>query len=116
MISKKPKHLNYYSLKRIEKINAEVPIRLKLIERCGGKPAHVNRTVYNNGKPYTLKRVYCIGGRCEICKLPAGYEVLEPHEQIRRSAGGKLSLMNSVMCHRECHRNQHSKPQLKWLP
>lgn len=113
---KRSRHPNQYSLKRIEALNAEVPVRLKLIKRCGGVPHHYTQVVHNNGQRYVIKRVACIGGVCEICHKPAIYgERLEPHENPPRSKGTKVSLKYSKMCHRACHRAQHSKPQLEWI-
>ena len=115
MKTRKP--LNRYSLHRIEKLNAEVPERIKLIARCGGLPRFYTQFIKrNDGSQHEIKRVVCIGGVCELCKMHANGEILEPHEAItKRSAGGKVSLENSLMVHRSCHKDQHSKPQLKWL-
>lgn len=108
--------INKYSLKKIGRLNAEVPARIALCIRCGGKPSQYDEKVKHNGVTNIIHRVKCVGGRCEICHQPAGKgEVLEPHELPKRSAGGKVSLKDSKMCHRRCHRNQHSKPQLKFI-
>jgi hypothetical protein len=112
----KRKYPNRYSLKRIENLNAELPVRLKLIERCGGTPRFYDQTVYHNGTKHIIHRVYCVGGTCEMCGEPARFgEILEPHEDPKRSAGGKVSLEHSKMSHRRCHRKEHSKPQLEWI-
>ena len=115
MKTRKP--LNRYSLHRIEKLNAEVPERIKLIARCGGLPRfHTQFVNRNDGSQHEIKRVVCIGGTCELCNLPARYgENLEPHESPKRSAGGKVSLDGSKMVHRSCHNGEHPGPQLKWL-
>lgn len=114
---KRSKRPNRYSLSKIRKLNDELPERIKLIERCGGKPQFYTETFKrNDGSVHKIKRVRCIGGRCEICgELALNGEFLEPHETPKRSAGGKVSLKDSVMCHRSCHREQHSKPQLEWI-
>lgn len=107
--------LNKYSLKKIEKLNAEVPIRIALANRVGGKPLiKVQAVRRNGGSIHKITRILCVGGICEVCNKPAVRgEILEPHEVVKRSAGGKLSLENSKMCHRRCH--PVSKPQLEWI-
>lgn len=88
--------INKYSLKKIAQLNAEVPARIALANRCGGKPIPRDVTVKHNGVSYTIRRIICVGGRCEICGQPAGQgEVLEPHESPKRSAGGVVSLRDS---------------------
>jgi len=105
---------NKYSLRRIDKLNAELPERLKLIIRCGGEPYFYNQFAKHNGSTFIIRRVRCVGGVCEICHDPArDDEILEPHEDPERSAGGRVSLEQSVMCHRRCH--PISKPQLEWI-
>ena len=114
---KRSKRPNQYSLSKIARLNAEFPERVKLIARCGGHlRVHEQLVRRNDGTKHTIKRAICVGGYCEICHQPANGETLEPHEyKIKRSAGGHVSLDNSIMCHRSCHREQHSKPQLKWI-
>ena len=114
---KRGKTPNRYSLKKIDSLNEELPERIKLIERCGGQP-ELYTQVYrrNDGTMHEIHRVRCIGGVCELCGLPAGDdEVLEPHEYPKRSAGGKVSLNDSKMCHRVCHMKQHGKPMFNWI-
>lgn len=108
---------NIYSMKKIDSLNAELPERIKLIARCSGTPRFRNESVkHNSGATYIIRRVYCIGGVCEICGLPArNGEILEPHEFPKRSAGAKVSLSQSLMCHRICHMKEHSQPQLTWI-
>lgn len=108
--------LNKYSLKKIAQLNTEAPIRIALAKRAGGTPIVKIQTVKrNDGTIHKIKRVFCVGGVCEICGKPSKRgEILEPHELIKRSAGGQVSLDNSRMCHRTCH--PVSKPQLNWIP
>lgn len=113
MKTRKP--LNRYSLSRIRRLNEEVPERIKLIARCGGLPRFYTQFIKrNDGSQHEIKRVVCIGGTCELCGFHGDY--LEPHEaNTKRSAGGKVSLENSLMVHRSCHNGEHPGPQLKWL-
>ncbi len=110
--SKKRVALNHYSLRRIRELNEQIPIRLALIERCGGRPIERQQTVYHSGTKYIINRVICIDGLCECgCDKHQTCDkvnhrqrgVLEPHEKLRRSQGGKVSLENSIMVLRPCH-------------
>ena len=108
---------NRYSMRKIDALNAELPERIKLIERCGGTPYFYNEPVKrNDGGTYIIRRVLCIGGVCEICGQPCrNGEHLEPHENPKRSQGGKVSLAQSLMCHRTCHMGEHAQPELEWI-
>jgi len=101
------KGLNQVSSKHLEELRAELPIRLALIERCGGSPVYREFSVVVDGERSTVQTVLCWGGICELCGKPAKGEFLEPHEKWHRSLGGRLSLPNSVMCHRACHNREH---------
>lgn len=101
--------INRYSLKKISEIQGEAPIRIKLCKRAGGIPATREVQIYRNGQKYTHIKVECIGGVCECgltdCpKYPSYGQHLEPHEKVFRSRGGKLSMSNSIMVLRRCHR------------
>jgi len=65
------KNINRYSLKRIAEINAEVPIRLSLCNRVGGTPIIKDQTVKRHNEIFIIKRVFCVGGTCEVCDKPA---------------------------------------------
>lgn len=96
------------SLKHLAQMNAEADIRIALCKRCGGHPAESFIPIPYLPNNATLRVIICFGGKCEICRKPARrHEVLEPHEKIFRSQGGKLSLANSVMAHRLCHMAKH---------
>ncbi len=103
------------SPRRIAKLNSEVEERTKLCLRCGGQALQRTRSYKIKGVSYKLTTVVCIGGNCEICGLPATQYTgpLTPHEKVKRSAGGIVSLDNSIMCHVRCH--PISKPQLEWI-
>ena len=70
----------------------ELPIRKLLCERAGGR--------WEDGG--------CKGGFCEICGNPPDFRLLHPHEVIKRSQGGSLSLANSVMACGKCHSGEHN--------
>jgi len=112
------KPLNRYSEKKIAQMQAEAPARIELCKRAGGTPATREVQIYRKGERYTYTKVECIGGICE-CKLPDCPKIppygqhLEPHEKIFRSHGGVLSLENTIMVLRQCHRIlQNNEP--KW--
>lgn len=109
------KRPNMLSKKKVLELNNQVDERVKLALRCGGKPEHKLTMIrFNDGTKALLHSVKCVGGVCEICKMPAQRnEMLEPHELLKRSAGGKVSCANSKMCHHRCH--PISKPQLSWI-
>lgn len=111
----KAKSLNPMSKRKIDETNGEYNDRIKLCLRCGGTPRTNTRYVtLNNGQRFQMRTVVCIGGRCEICRQPAGNSQLHPHEKTPRSKGGKLSLENSVMCHDyPCHAIEQNNT-LKW--
>ncbi len=102
------------SARKIAKLNDEVEVRIELARRCGGTAVIKTRGIRLKDGMYILNTVRCIGGVCEICHQSAALnEILEPHEKNKRSNGGKVSLDNSVMCHRRCH--PISKPRLEWI-
>ena len=102
------KGLNQVSPKRLEELRAELPVRLTLIKRCGGRPIIRDYPITVNGVRVTVTTALCYGGICKICGKPAQQgEILEPHENLFRSRGGKMSLENTVMCHRQCHNKEH---------
>ncbi len=112
---KRCKTLNRYSVKKIHQINSEAPIRKKLAYRAHGTPIEtIERYKRNDGKVYLIHRVRCINGICECgCKRRGN---LEPHERIRRSKGGLLSLQNTIMILRECHRRLDGRSvKLQWI-
>jgi len=101
--------LNRYSEKRIAELQAEAPIRIALCKRAEGTPVTREVQIYRKGQRYTYTKVECMGGTCECglpnCpKYPLSGQRLEPHEVVHRSLGGKLSLENSLMVLRNCHR------------
>ena len=101
--------LNRYSEKKILEMQEEAPIRVELCKRVGGRPLVREVQVYRNGQKYTYPKVVCISGTCECglpdCpKQPSYGQYLEPHERLHRSLGGKLSLTNTIMVTRHCHR------------
>jgi len=113
----KRSRINTYSLKKIDEKNAEAPIRIDLCKRAGGTPTTREVLIYRNGQKHTFTKVECLGGTCECghpdCKLIANnYNgMLEPHEKHSRGRGGKLSLKNTIMVLRQCHRRlQRSEP------
>jgi len=116
---KQNKRPNKYSLKQIDKLNAELPVRVKLIRRCGGTPIYYNQTVQHNGTSFIIRRVRCKGGTCECgCNRQANSFLgdLHPHERLWRGRGGKVSLENSIMVLNECHeRLQNRSPKLEWI-
>lgn len=100
---KRGKRLNTHSLKKIEEMRAEVPIRIALCKRAGGTPVETKITAYHSGKAYPITRVVCVGGVCECgCDQRTSGE-LHPHEQHSRGRGGKLSMANSIMVINEHH-------------
>ena len=101
--------ISRYSPRKVAQLNAEAPIRIALCRRAGGAPSLRLVQVYSNGDKLEFTKVECVGGTCENCHEPqAG---LEPHEQVTRAQGGCLSLENTVMVCRKCHRLlQHSEP------
>ncbi len=101
--------LNRYSEKRILELQVESPIRIALCKRAGGIPITREVQIYRNGQKFTYTKVECLGGICECglpnCpKHPLLGQHLEPHEVKHRSLGGKLSLENTIMVLRGCHR------------
>ncbi len=105
----KRKPLNRYSEKKILEMQAEAPIRIELCKRAGGTPSVREVQIYRNGQKYTYPKVVCIGGTCECVlprcpKSPPYGQHLEPHEKRHRSLGGKLTLENTIMVIRNCHR------------
>ena len=108
--------INRFSIKRIAQLQAEAPVRIALCERAGGKPVTREVQIYRKGQQHTYTRVDCVGGICECglpdCpKTPRDGENLEPHEKLQRSLGGILSLENTAMVLRRCHRIlQNSEP------
>jgi len=109
--------INRYSEKRIAELQAEAPIRIELCKRAGGTPITREVQIYHSGQKFTYTKVECAGGKCECglpdCpKIPRPGEHLEPHELQQRSLGGKLSLENSRMVLRACHRKlQNDEPR-----
>jgi len=92
----KRKPINRYSLKKIEELNAEAPIRRSLCYRAHGIPLEYVEVVYRNGVKYTINRVKCINGVCE-CGCGENFPILKPHEKHSRGRGGKLTMTNSIM-------------------
>lgn len=95
--------LNCYSLKKIAELNAEAPIRIALCRRASGIPVETRQTIRrNDGSVHTIRRITCINGICEECHQRKPH--LEPHEKVHRAQGGILSLDNTVMVDRGCHK------------
>ncbi len=103
-------NLHTLSERKIAELNWEVEARKSLCYRAGGIPILRVSTVYLKGVPFKLTTVKCQGGTCECgCNRPANW--LEPHEKVNRGRGGQLSLENTLMVTRQCHRRlQHSEP------
>ena len=112
---KRQKPPNKYSLKKIAQINAEAPIRVKLAYRAHGIPIeHVEVYRRNDGTRHTIRRVRCINGRCEKCGEFNHY--LDYHEKHSRGRGGVLSMENSIVICRKCHKIlQNREPRLSWV-
>jgi len=106
--------LNRYSIKKIAELNAEAPIRLELCRRAHGIPKEHIQKYRRKGVIHEIHRVICRNGICE-CGCGQRYPVLEPHEKVFRSHGGKLSLDNSILLSRECHQVAQNNV-LKWTP
>ena len=103
--------ISRYSLSNIEELRAEAPVRVQLVIRAGGTPVERQVTVCHAGEIYTYTKVECQGGICECGCGRASYGGLEPHEQTHRSQSGKLSLENTIMVRRDCHKRlQRSDP------
>lgn len=108
--------INPYSEKRVTQMQAEVPIRIALCKRAGGTPITREIFIYRKGKKFIATKVVCMGGKCECnlenCpKYPSDGQHLEPHEVKTRARGGMLSLDNSLMVLRGCHKIlQRSEP------
>ena len=92
----KRKRINKYSLKKIDELNAEAPIRRELCRRAHGIPENYTEVVYQNGNKYTINRVRCVLGKCE-CGCNEYANLLHPHELHSRGRGGRLSMENSLM-------------------
>jgi len=92
----KKEPINRYSLKKIEELNAEAPIRRTLCCRAHGIPVETVEVVYRNGTKHTINRVKCINGICQ-CGCSQCSPILHPHEKHSRGRGGKLTLENSIM-------------------
>lgn len=109
---KSKRGINYISEKRLQTLNAEVPIIIALCKRCSGKPfirsitirTHVGKGSIVNKQ---LLQVTCLGGVCEVCNKPAGGKILDKHHKIPLSHGGKTTLDNCYMAHRSCHMMLH---------
>jgi hypothetical protein len=109
---------NKYSLKKINQINAEAPIRKSLARRAHGTAIeYIERYRRNDGKIFKIHRVRCVNGICECgCNRPG--RVLDPHEKHSRGRGGLLTLLNTIMFRRDCHRSAKlDKRQVKldWI-
>lgn len=97
------------SLQKIAQLNAEVETRKALARRAGGLPVLRKVTICRHEGVYHYTAVRCLGGKCEYCGRPC--DELEPHEKIFRSQGGSLSLDNTLMVCRGCHRQiQNNDP------
>lgn len=80
------------SKKMIAQKKEEIRIRIALAERCGG------RFIFES----TLTGGFCSGGRCELCGKRPDWRNLTPHEDPKRSQGGKLSMDSKMICGK-CH-------------
>ena len=95
--------INPISKKKQAQIEEEYPLRIQLCNLAGGNWIQTSKW---GG--------YCSGGTCAKCNKqmsPAqsrdDLNVLHPHEKLRRSRGGKLSLENSRMLCPICHSRSH---------
>lgn len=107
----KQKPINRYSLKKIEELNAEAPIRRALCYRAHGIPIETVEVVYRNGTRHMVNRVRCINGRCEHCGEFS--PILHPHEIVSRAHGGKLTMRNSIMVS-DNHHTKLQNNELHW--
>ncbi len=89
------------SKKRLEQMPAEIEVRKKLAERCGG----VYVPKFNNAGREIIG--FCQQGLCEKCWNPPDWRGLHPHESPFRSQGGKVSLEQSKMLCGRCHSTEH---------
>jgi len=101
------RRLNSMSLKKVAELNGQVDTRMALCKRVGGMSKTKIVKVTISGKPVELTLVFCIGGRCEVCHQIIRGMLLDPHHKIKRSQGGKFTLDNILMAHRNCHNKQH---------
>ena len=109
MKPKKPP--NKYSLKKINQINTEAPIRKALARRAHGTAIeYTERYRRNDGKVYKIHRVRCVNGICECgCTRPG--RVLDLHEKHSRGRGGLLTFLNTIMVRRDCHRSAKTETE-----
>ncbi len=112
---KRTMRISTISIKKIDELNSQVPIRLALCQRAEGTPVFGKSTYYIKGKPYPLTTVQCYGGICECGCGEKTDGILEPHEKKHRSLGGKLSLDNTIMVTREHHRVLQNNEPI-WTP
>ena len=94
--------LNPISKRRIAQLFTEVEIRRALCERAGGTFYTWTGTFKQpDGSTFQMPICNCVNGICEECHKRI--KNLEPHEKIKRSKGGQISLENTIMVCRQCH-------------
>ena len=117
---RKRKRINQVSLKKIDEMIREYPIRQTLCIRAGGQWMIDKSITYKTRVgPVLVPCGHCEGGLCDDCKQPPDFLGLHPHEKVFRSKGkeGIMSLDNSIMLCYHCHMKMHnlkpieSKPQ-----
>lgn len=99
---KRTKGINRVSVRKVREMQGETPIRIALCQRAYGTPMLGKNTYCIKGVYYPVTTVKCAYGICENCGQRCEY--LEPHEKKHRSLGGRLSLENTIMVCRPCHR------------
>jgi len=101
--------LSRYSPRKVAQLNAEAPTRIALCRRAGGESLTRQVQVYTNGDKLEFTKVECFDGICEECHQPQ--HRLDPHEKVFRSLMGELSMSNTIMVCKPCHRKlQRSEP------
>lgn len=109
---KATKPLNRMSLRKIIELNSQADTRIKLCKRASGHHYIETKLIrLNNGTSVELHLVHCTGGFCEVGQHLAHGLPLEPHEDPPRSLGSKVSLEDSKMTCRACHKKQKGQPE-----
>jgi len=101
--------------KQILKLQKAVEVKKVIIRRCGGIPFE---SAWSKG---VCINVRCIGGFCEYCGFSACTPSwdLHNHEEVFKSAGGKVSEWNSFMacdcCHDILQHHADDKLAVRWV-
>lgn len=98
--------LNRYSEKKVDELNDQVNIRVRMCLLADGNPQQSMRRIrFNNGKEKVLWTVLCTDGICQECGKRVSF--IEPHEDPLRSRGGKVGKDSKMIC-RSCHNKKHN--------